>query len=178
MLYSEDDLRLIFWLAAAGIVLSLVAPVLLAGLIRKLFKRDRSRSLPHNYDFARAVASQPALLDSAEVAFFNALRIAVEDDFVVLAKVDLGALLRISPRARHKEALYAELAAHPADFVLLKPNTLQLVGVVALVETGKNREPFLAKAARGANLPFILFAKDDLHPPVAIAERLARELLS
>jgi hypothetical protein len=76
---------------------------------------------------------QQPLLSKAEAAFYNLLRLAVRDRYLVFAQVPLWCLVGIQAADRRARiALLNQIALRRVDFVLVHPGTLAVVKVIEL----------------------------------------------
>jgi hypothetical protein len=71
------------------------------------------------------------LLSEAQVRFYNVLRMAVEDQYLIFAHVPLWCLVDVPPaEARSRMPLLSQLALKRATFVLVHPGSRQAEKVV------------------------------------------------
>lgn len=91
----------------------------------------RRRLLPKGL----TLVAQP-FMSPAEAAFYNVLRLTVQDDYLLFAQVPLWCLVEIQavrPDIRH--AFLRRIALKRVDFVLVHAGTLSVAKVVELEET-------------------------------------------
>lgn len=76
--------------------------------------------------------AQPVLTE-AEAAFYNLLRLAVQDQYLVFAQIPVWCLLTVNAGDRKaRAALMSRIALKRVDFVLVHPGTLRTAKVVEL----------------------------------------------
>lgn len=83
-------------------------------------------------EFPVSIRSQP-LLTKEEAAFYNLLKLTVEDRYLVLAQVPVWCLVDVQakdPRAR--STFLNTIALRRVDFVLVHPGTLATVKIIEL----------------------------------------------
>ena len=114
-----------------------VGLVLLAGLV---WLRLRSRAGPDVPSAVKGalippgvlIESQP-LLTETEAAFYNLLRLAVQDRYLVFAQIPVWCLLNVKSSDRAARAAFlSRIALKRLDFVLVHPGTLKAEKVVEL----------------------------------------------
>lgn len=102
------------------------------------------------------------LLNLKEGAFFNALRTAVGDNGVVMAKVNMTTV--IGPEAKNKKQWFVanqRIAKSYFDYVVCDPRTMEVRVVIELdngleLNKGKvEREKLLIHVCKSANIPLI-----------------------
>ena len=83
------------------------------------------------------VQAQPVLTE-AEAAFYNLLRLAVQDRYLVFTQVPLWCLLTVTAGDRKaRSAVMNRIALKRVDFVLVHPGTLRVAKVVELDGEGE-----------------------------------------
>jgi hypothetical protein len=81
-----------------------------------------------------SLSPQP-LLTRQEAAFYNLLRLAVQDQFLVFAQVPVWCLVEIhAPERRARTAFLNQIALRRVDFVLVHPGSLAVAKVIELDE--------------------------------------------
>ncbi len=83
-------------------------------------------------EFSGSIRSQP-LLTRDEAAFYNLLKLTVEDRYLVFAQVPVWCLVDVQskdPRAR--AAFFNTIALRRVDFVLVHPGTLATEKIIEL----------------------------------------------
>lgn len=83
-------------------------------------------------EFPVSIRSQP-LLTKEEAAFYNLLKLTVEDRYLVLAQVPVWCLVDVQakdPKAR--STFLNSIALRRVDFVLVHPGTLATVKIIEL----------------------------------------------
>ena len=98
-------------------------------------------------------------LSSSETAFLDALRIMVEDRFLISVKVALPALFHVM-RPNEKVHFYSKIFRKNIDFLLLDPTTYRpTIGIELLHAMSKRKERdsdrFLAKVFEHARRPLV-----------------------
>jgi hypothetical protein len=86
------------------------------------------------------LARQP-LMSKSEAEFYNLLRLAVQDQYLVLAQVPIWCLVEL--RSTNQDAyreLLSKIALKRADFVLAHPGTLAVEKVVELQRPGSSQK--------------------------------------
>jgi hypothetical protein len=92
-----------------------------------------------------SLQAQP-LLTEAEAFFYNLLRLAAQDHYLVLAQVPLWCLFDVTASDRGARASFLNrIALKRVDFVLVHPGTRTAVKVVELDD---GSEPSIARQAR------------------------------
>jgi hypothetical protein len=91
-------------------------------------KRGGTASVPADI----SLNAQP-LLTKSEAAFYNVLRLAVQDEYLVFAQIPLWCLIEVTA-TDHKArvAFLAQIALKRVDFVLVHPGSLTVVKVIEL----------------------------------------------
>ena len=127
------------------------------------------------------VAPEPVLAD-AEAPLYNMMRIAVQEQFLLLAQVPLWAFLDIhaeDPRERH--ALLKEIAFRRAQFVLVHPGTLHVCKIVE-IDDPKDRSPnkemrnqLLDEVLGRAKIPIVRLDQETEYSVAALAGILGVE---
>jgi hypothetical protein len=127
-----------------GFWVVVLVTALLAGLLWRTYRgwsrRDQSRSfvLPHG-----AVLRPQPLLGEQDLLFYNLIRLAVQDRYLVFAGVPLWSFLAVEADGESRTDVLRHLALKRADFVLVHPGSRVVEQVVQV-----DQEP-LVDAARG-----------------------------
>jgi hypothetical protein len=142
------------WLLIASVALSLfllvVILILWTGRRRRGAGTARATAVPRDI----RLTAQP-LLSQGEAAFYNVLRLAVQDEYLVFAQVPLWCLIEAtSPTAKLRQALIGQMALKRLDFVLVHPGNLMAVKVIELEEA----DPAASRRARNQFVDTILTA--------------------
>ena len=138
---SGDDLIVTAWLVGTSGLL------LVTWLGRRWFAGSSSQPEPRAEDPLAGVSvrAQP-VLTKQEASFYNLLRLAVQDRFLIFAQVPLWCLVEVSaqdPPAR--AAFLNKIALKRVDFVLVHPGTLAVEKVIDLDDPS---QPLIVKRAR------------------------------
>jgi hypothetical protein len=114
--------------------------LLMAGLAW-LGVRSRAGSGHDNGPFIPSgvtVEAQPVLTE-AEAAFYNLLRLAVQDRYLVFAQIPVWCLLTVKASDRKARAAFMNrIALKRVDFVLVHPGTLRVAKVVELEDPSES----------------------------------------
>ncbi len=172
------------------LTLGLLVVLALAGgiaLTRRLVGRaDHSpKSLP-----AADAASIPAgiaikpqsVLTSTEASFYNVLRLAVQDRYLVLAQVPLWCLIDVEAPSRESfKGFLNKIALKRVDFVLIHPGTLRVAKVVELeVPTPspqrQTRDRLVNAVFKAAGIEVVRLKTDQSFTVPALADLLGLEL--
>jgi len=115
--------------AALGVVLLLWwATILLTKLSTR--KAERGTSIPPGLE----LTAQPFMTKS-EAAFYNVLRLTVQDEYLLFAQVPLWSLVNINathPKLRGE--FLGQIALKRLDFVLVHPGTLTVAKAIEMEE--------------------------------------------
>jgi hypothetical protein len=93
-------------------------------------KADRQTSIPAGLE----LTAQP-FMTKAEAAFYNVLRLTVQDEYLLFAQVPLWCLVNVNatnPKTRVK--FLGQIALKRIDFVLVHPGTLTVAKVIEMEE--------------------------------------------
>jgi hypothetical protein len=113
---------------ALGLILLMTGLVWLGLRMRATSRRDQGPFIPHGV----TIEAQPVLTE-AEAAFYNLLRLAVQDRYLVFAQVPVWCLLSVQAADRKARAAFMNrIALKRVDFVLVHPGTLRVAKVVEL----------------------------------------------
>jgi hypothetical protein len=118
-------------LAVGGLLVVLLlwwSTILLAKLSAR--KGDRRTSIPAGLE----LTAQP-FMTKAEAAFYNVLRLAVQDEYLLFAQVPLWCLVNLhaaNPKTRVK--FLGQIALKRIDFVLVHPGTLTVAKAIEMEE--------------------------------------------
>lgn len=118
---------------AIGLILLLVGFLGLARYRQNRFRHELSPLIPPGV----LIESQPVLTE-AEAGFYNLLRLAVQDRYLVFAQVPLWCLLTVKTGDRKaRAAVMNRIALKRVDFVLVHPGTLRVAKVVELEDASE-----------------------------------------
>lgn len=118
-------------LAFGGLLVVLLlwwATILLTKL--SVDKVDRETSVPAGLEL-----TAQAFMTKAEAAFYNVLRLTVQDEYLLFAQVPLWCLVNVNatnPKTRVK--FLGQIALKRIDFVLVHPGTLTVAKVIEMEE--------------------------------------------
>lgn len=115
---------------AGGVVLLLVA----AAGVSLRSRRSRSRRTLTEYDSVKAATLKP-VLNEAQIRFYNVLRLAVEERYLIFAHVPLWCLINVPmPATGSRLPILSQLALKRATFVLVHPGTRHAEKVLDWIE--------------------------------------------
>jgi hypothetical protein len=125
------------------------------------------------------VSLKPVLSD-AQARFYNLLRLAVQDQYLIFAQVPLWCLLEVQvPYPKSRLPLLSQLALKRATFVLVHAGTLRAEKVVELQEEGdastprRERDDRLIEAVLGsAGIQLVRVSATDASDVPALASLL------
>ncbi len=159
-------------------ILALVAVITLAAAVAWYLRAHRTEpaSSPEEISLPEGLSLQPReMFTKEEAAFYNVLRLAVQEQYLVFAKVPVSRVLLVEADDPADHALAAwvlrRISVACIDFVLVHPGTLTVVKVIEL-EGLPQRDRFrpireriaqLAMAAAGLDIVRI-----DIHQPFTI----------
>lgn len=83
--------------------------------------------------------SQPLLTDT-DLSLYNLIRLAVEDHYLVFARVSLWSVVGVEAEATARSTVLRRIALKQLDFVLVHPGS-KLVEQVVLIEEGPPPQP-------------------------------------
>lgn len=91
---------------------------------------------------SESVSVEPrVLLAKSEAALFNVLRLAVQDSYLVLAKLPLRHIVKLDTQDQSaKRGLFKSIQRMTLDFVLVHPGTLTAAWVIVLVDEVESEE--------------------------------------
>jgi hypothetical protein len=124
-----------------------------------------------------------ALLTSAEASFYNVLRLAVQDSYLVLAQVPLWCLIDVEAPSREVfKGFLNKIALKRVDFVLIHPGTLSVAKVVELeVPTPSTqrltRDRLVDTVFKAAGIEVVRINADQSYTVPALAGLLGLELV-
>ncbi|GJL51180.1 MAG: hypothetical protein NPIRA01_24070 [Nitrospirales bacterium] len=88
---------------------------------------------PSDQQFDQVEASPRSLFLNSEASIFNMVRLAVQDSYLVLAKLPLSSVLTIEKDNREKRKRIMKAIQHiKIDLALIHPGTLQLEKVIRI----------------------------------------------
>jgi hypothetical protein len=124
-------------------------------------RRSGSRRSSVQLDLGKPITLKP-VLSEAEVSFYNLLRMAVQDRYLIFAHVPLWCLVDVPmPEAGSRVPLLSQLALKRATFVLVHPGTRQAEKVVdwkgdSGLEAAEERpDPLLEAVLRSAGVQLV-----------------------
>ena len=85
------------------------------------------------------VASEPFLSES-ELVFYNVLRLAVQDHYLIFAQVPLWSFVSLESSGRDKSRLLKHMALKRVDFALIHPGSRRVEQVVQIEEESSTPE--------------------------------------
>ena len=101
-------------------------------LLTKLSTRKIHRH--HSIPAGLQLAAQP-FMTKAEAAFYNVLRLAVQDEYLLFAQVPLWCLVNIdAANPNIRRTFLGRIALKRVDFVLVHPGTLTVAKVIEMEE--------------------------------------------
>ena len=115
-----------------------------------------------------------SLLSPAELAFYNVLKTAVSDRFVILLKISVGDLCELTKRETN-QAAFNRVATKQIDFVLCDQTTLAPVVVIELDDSRNlprdlaERDAFMNELFRVIGVGLIRHRVQPAYNPDAIA---------
>ena len=123
-----------------------------------------------------------SVLTSTEASFYNVLRLAVQDRYLVLAQVPLWCLIDVEAPSREVfKGFLNKIALKRVDFVLIHPGTLSVAKVVELeVPTSspqrQMRDRLVQAVFKAAGIEVVRLKTDHSFTVPALAELLGLEL--
>ena len=138
-------------------------------------RRSRGRRTAVPLTLGQAITLKP-VLSAAQVSFYNLLRMAVEDRYLLFAHVPLWCMVDVPmPEAGSRVPLLSQLALKRATFVLVHPGTRQAEKVVdwkgeSGVEASEERpDPVLAAVLKSAGVQLITIHACDSYTVAELA---------
>lgn len=123
-------------MAAIGLLLILL--IAWPRLVSRVKERETQEPLVPDEVSLRA---QP-LLTKSEASFYNVLRLAVQDRYLVFAQVPVWCLVEVKSDDRKARAAFLNtIALKRVDFVLVHPGTLAAAKVVELLDPSQASGP-------------------------------------
>ena len=116
-----------------------------------------------------------SLLSPAELAFYNVLKTAVGDRFVILLKVSVRDLCELTKQASTHTIAFNRIATKQIDFVLCDQTTLAPLVAIELDDSTKlprdlaERDVFLSELFRGIGVALIRHRVQPSYNPDSIA---------
>ncbi len=158
--------------------LALVAVIIMAAAVAWYlwFGTPRRDSSPDEFRLPDGLSLRPReMFTKEEAAFYNMLRLAVQEQYLVFAKVPVGRVLLVEADDPEDHALAAwvlrRISMICADFVLVHPGTLTVAKVIQLegVPQGERPRPIRSQLARLAMTAAGLdLVQIDIHQPFTI----------
>jgi hypothetical protein len=124
-----------------------------------------------------------SVLTSTEASFYNVLRLAVQDRYLVLAQVPLWCLIDVEAPSREVfKGFLNKIALKRVDFVLIHPGTLSVAKVVELEVPGPSpqrqaRDRLVDAVFKAAGIEVVRLKTDRSFTVPALAELLGLELV-
>ncbi|TAJ09979.1 MAG: DUF2726 domain-containing protein [Nitrospirae bacterium] len=122
------------------------------------------------------------LLSEAEAAFYNLLRLAVQDQFLVFAQVPVWCLVDIHTQDRQaRGAFLSQVALKRVDFALVHPGSLSVVKVIELRDAAppspqrQTRDRLLNAVCEHAGIELIRLDGRETYTVPGLAARLGLE---
>lgn len=126
-------------------------------LLTKLSARKATRpTIPPGL----VLTSQP-FMSKTEAAFYNVLRLAVQDEYLLFAQVPLWALVEVGgEESSARLAFLGQIALKRVDFVLVHPGTLAVVKVVEMEDPSSSssreaRNHLVAETLKAAGVELV-----------------------
>ena len=119
------------------------------------------------------------LLSPAEVGFLHALRAAIGDDWVLLAKVPLADVIQVRPKTRQSQTWHSRMQGKHLDYVLCDYETLEAKLAIVLEQapqSRKVRERFVVLALSAAGLPLLRVRVHEKSEPAALRKGIEEAL--
>ena len=147
------------WLVVASVSLALLLLVLLLLLWSRRVRpgADSRRTLPPATLPAGVNLSAQPILSETEAAFYNVLRLTVQDEYLVFAQVPLWCLVEVLGEPKERQTLLGQMAFKRVDFVLVHPGNLTVAKVIELEDEAP---PSAQRQARNAFIESILKAAE------------------
>jgi hypothetical protein len=138
-------------------------------------RRSRGRRTAVPLSLGQSITLKP-VLSAAQVGFYNLLRMAVEDRYLIFAHVPLWCMVDVPMQeAGSRVPLLSQLALKRATFVLVHPGTRQAEKVVdwkgeSGVEVSEERpDPVLAAVLKSAGVQLITIHARDSYTVAELA---------
>ena len=119
------------------------------------------------------------ILSPAEVGFLHALRAAIGDDWVLLAKVPLADVIQVRPKTRQSQTWHSRMQGKHLDYVLCDYETLEAKLAIVLEQapqSRKVRERFVVLALSAAGLPLLRVRVHEKSEPAALRKGIEEAL--
>lgn len=103
----------------------------------------------------------PNFISYAERAFFNVLKVAIEDKYYIFAQVSLNSILKVDLEGKEYWQYFNKIKQKSVDFVLVDKTNFDPVLVIELndrshqLENRKERDEFLVKALTHAGIEYL-----------------------
>ncbi len=175
----------------APLILNMAGGILLLGLFLLLRTRTGRRQTGRGDGHPQGTASplppgltltQQPLLSEAEAAFYNLLRLAVQDQFLVFAQVPVWCLVDIHTQDRQaRGAFLNQVALKRVAFALAHPGSLSVVKVIELRDAAppspqrQTRDRLLEAVCENAGIELIRLDGQTAYTVPALAARLGLE---
>jgi hypothetical protein len=124
--------------------------------------------------------AQPDFLTAAERSFYGALRLAVQDKYVIFAKVRAADVVRPGKRESRSnwKSDFNRIALKHVDFVLCHPDTLKVLSVIELDDSSHRtlergiRDDLIDSAMKSAGIPILRVPAKHSYAPTQLREQL------
>jgi len=144
-------------------------------LLTKLSARKAARltSIPPGL----TVTAQP-FISKSEAAFYNVLRLAVQDEYLLFAQVPVWALIDVSAdQPQLRLDFLGQIALKRVDFVLVHPGTLAVVKVIELEDSSPSdarhmRNQLVGKTLHAAGIELLRLPIDRSYSIAELASAL------
>lgn len=120
-----------------------LAIVLLAFLVWRLMDSSPTETVrkePFVLPFGVTLRPQPLLTDT-DLLLYNLIRLAVEDHYLVFARVPLWSVVTVEAEGKARSQVLRQIALKQLDFVLVHPGTKAAEQVVLLAEDSPPQPP-------------------------------------
>lgn len=120
-------------------------------------------------------------LSSAELSFYNVLKLSLSEEFYICPKVGLKDIFFVKD-LNHNYSYINKIARKHVDFLLCNPNTMRPLAGVELDDSSHQRESrlerdkFVNQVFKTAQLPLIHFSTKKSYEPSEIREAIYKAL--
>lgn len=117
------------------------------------------------------------LLTEQEVLFYNLIRLAVQDDYLVFSQVPLWAFVHVDAAGKARAQIFREIALKPVDFVLVHPGTRQVAQVVQVEDSAPrgsqaDRQRVVKSVLKAAGIKLVLLRSQEAYTIPVLASLL------
>lgn len=122
------------------------------------------------------------LVTKAEMRFFRALQLAVQDDWLIFVMVRVADVLTLPEGTPNRRAWFNRIAAKHVDFVLCDPATLEPRLAIELDDATHQRpdrierDRFLNEAFHAAGLPLLRIPQSSTYDPSLLRTQITHHL--